>query len=381
MKRLATLFLFISLIHVSCNTTISGIFAKKSAHEEYAEKVEDRLSKTPEGRQWLAASEQAIHQPYQVKLPYRQHGIFLPDKSRAMGIRFSGNAGEQLRFVVTKRSLGNFSIFADVFLEEGSGRSVVYSADTSSQEFIVNIDQPGNYILRLQPVLSQVGEYSVSVALGPSLEYPVPGNKARAGSFWGASRDGGKRRHEGIDIFAPKKSPVIASANGMVTGVKNEGIGGKTIWLRAANRNVTLYYAHLDSQLVQPGQEVKEGDVIGTVGNTGNARTTPSHLHFGIYTVKGPIDPLPFINKTIREAPFLSKLNFDRYVRTKKAFKEGSGVSIPENTVLIPLALDAKGYISELPGGQLVSLPASAVKTVNRNDMAASGFPTTNTSN
>lgn len=374
MKRPATLILFASLIFLACNTSIKGIFAKKTAHEEYAEKVEDRLKKSPEGRQWLAASELAISQPYQVKLPYRQHGVFLPDRSRAMGIRFYGNAGEQLRFALTKKAKADFSIFADLFYQENSDQSLVFSADTGSREFVVNIDKAGEYILRLQPVLQQVGEYSVSVAVGPSLDYPVPGNKAKAGSFWGAPRDGGKRRHEGIDIFAPKKSPVIASADGMVTGVKNEGIGGKTIWMRAANRSVSLYYAHLDTQLVHPGQEVKVGDIIGTVGNTGNAKTTPSHLHFGVYTSNGPIDPLPFINKTIKESPPLSRPNFDRYVKTKKAHKDGNGISIPENTLLIPLAIDAKGLITELPGGQIVSLPASSVKSVSSNDVANSGI-------
>ena len=47
--------------------------------------------------------------------------------------------------------------------------------------------------------------------------------------------------------------------------------------------NLRLYYAHLDTQLVAPGQIVRAGDPIGTIGNTGNAITTPPHLHFGVF--------------------------------------------------------------------------------------------------
>ena len=57
-----------------------------------------------------------------------------------------------------------------------------------------------------------------------------------------------------------------------------------------------LYYAHLDQQLVSPGERVNAGEIVGTVGNTGNARTTAPHLHFGIYAVgRGAIDPYWFI--------------------------------------------------------------------------------------
>ena len=66
------------------------------------------------------------------------------------------------------------------------------------------------------------------------------------------------------------------------------------VWIRDTRRNARLYYAHLDSQLVSPGQAVEVGDTVGFVGNTGNAITTPPHLHFGVYS-RGPVDPAPFI--------------------------------------------------------------------------------------
>ena len=59
---------------------------------------------------------------------------------------------------------------------------------------------------------------------------------------------------------------------------------------------VKTEWVHLDEQLVEPGQWVEPGDVVGRVGNTGNARTTPPHLHFAIYAEgQGPIDPDPFL--------------------------------------------------------------------------------------
>ncbi|MGY8915482.1 MAG: peptidoglycan DD-metalloendopeptidase family protein, partial [Flavobacteriales bacterium] len=58
------------------------------------------------------------------------------------------------------------------------------------------------------------------------------------------------------------------------------------------------YYAHLDSIIARDGQRVKRGDTLGLVGNTGNARTTPPHLHFGIYgRGTGAINPLSFLKQ------------------------------------------------------------------------------------
>jgi murein DD-endopeptidase MepM/ murein hydrolase activator NlpD len=130
------------------------------------------------------------------------------------------------------------------------------------------------------------------------LVFPVSGKKSSIGSFWGAARDGGKRKHEGIDIFAKKGTPVVAVTDGIVSAVTNGGIGGKTVWLRSFDYSWTAYYAHLDQQKVKRGQFVKKGEVLGTVGNTGNARTTPAHLHFGIYTWNGAVNPLPYVKQS-----------------------------------------------------------------------------------
>ena len=135
---------------------------------------------------------------------------------------------------------------------------------------------------------------------GKSLVFPVAGKKSNIGSFWGADRDGGRRKHQGIDIFAEKGTPVVAISDGIIVERDNTPIGGKILWLRSSDHQLTAYYAHLDQQKVKQGQYVRKGQVIGTVGNTGNARTTPSHLHFGIYKGNGPVNPLPFVKKATK---------------------------------------------------------------------------------
>ena len=115
-------------------------------------------------------------------------------------------------------------------------------------------------------------------------------------------------------MFAKRGTPLLAITKGYITNVSNRGLGGRQVWLKDEKNRNSLYYAHLKEQLVVKGQQVEVGDTIGTVGNSGNASTTPSHLHFGIYRPNrsGAIDPLPFV-KTYKNK-FLNntaKLKFD----------------------------------------------------------------------
>jgi peptidoglycan LD-endopeptidase LytH len=362
----ATLMLGIALIGASCSSTTPGIFSKKTPHEKYAEKLDDQdLDKTPQGRQWLAAAKAALEAPQVVQLPYRQVGYFQSDKARALGLKFTAKRGERLLFTLNKSAAANFVVYADLFKQNSSGVEHLLSSDTNTAEFALDIDEAGTYVLRLQPELARTGEYNLSIAVGPSVGFPVSSAKANPGSFWGASRDGGKRSHEGVDIFAPKGSPAIASADGIITGVKEGGIGGKVVWMRPDGKDYYLYYAHLDKQLVQVGQVVKKGDVVGTVGNTGNARYTPSHLHFGVYTASGPVDPYPFINKEVRTAPAVPEKRLTNYLRLIKSQKQGNQ-TITANTVLVPLAVTAKGYISESPEGTIFLTPFTAVQSTGQ---------------
>ncbi|RYZ18755.1 MAG: M23 family metallopeptidase [Sphingobacteriales bacterium] len=242
------------------------------------------------------------------------------------------------------------------------------AVDTNASQFSFNVETPGDYVLRLQPELYVSATYDLTATVVPSLGFPVAGNKARTGSFWGDARDGGQRSHEGIDIFAPKSTPVVASADGYITGVKNGGIGGKTVWLRATDRNIHLYYAHLDSQLVSEGDEVRKGDTLGLVGNTGNAQFTPPHLHFGVYTSRGPIDPYPFIDAPGKLPEQFAPKDLDVRLQLKPQKKPNNSVQPFDSVLLIPLAVNAKGYIAEHPNGNIIQAPFSSVKVITGNE-------------
>ncbi|MEZ5379844.1 MAG: M23 family metallopeptidase [Acidimicrobiales bacterium] len=113
---------------------------------------------------------------------------------------------------------------------------------------------------------------------------------------WGFPRSGG-RRHEGIDIFAAAGTPLVATERGVVTRIGNGTLGGLRLWLRGES-GTDWYYAHLSG--FAPGlhenQVVEVGELIGYVGNTGNAVGTPPHLHMQIHPNGGdPVNPYPLL--------------------------------------------------------------------------------------
>ncbi len=126
-----------------------------------------------------------------------------------------------------------------------------------------------------------------------SFTFPVKGKTLEdVISGYGDTRNQGSRTHEGIDIPADRGTPVLAVADGKIAKVAYKGNAGKQIWLEVGAWK--FFYAHLDSWSVAEGQMVKKGEAIGTVGNTGNARNTLPHLHFGLYIDRGKTgDPTP----------------------------------------------------------------------------------------
>lgn len=119
---------------------------------------------------------------------------------------------------------------------------------------------------------------------------PVLGGSAY-GNTWGAPRSGG-RRHQGVDMLAPTGTPLQAVVSGFVEQ-KNNALGGITISLRGDNGN-RYYYAHLVGYEGLPGR-VEQGQVIGYIGDSGNATGTP-HLHFEIRPGGGvPVNPYPSV--------------------------------------------------------------------------------------
>jgi murein DD-endopeptidase MepM/ murein hydrolase activator NlpD len=113
-------------------------------------------------------------------------------------------------------------------------------------------------------------------------------------SVFGDKR-GKTRRHQGIDIKAPKGTPVLATTSGFIERIQEGGSGGKQVYLRDGKGRL-FYYAHLDDWSVEEYATVEAGDQLGTVGDTGNARGTTPHLHFEILLgkKKEAVDPLKF---------------------------------------------------------------------------------------
>jgi murein DD-endopeptidase MepM/ murein hydrolase activator NlpD len=110
--------------------------------------------------------------------------------------------------------------------------------------------------------------------------------------------------HHGDDIFAPLGAPILACTDGIVFSVGWNDVGGNRLWLRDQQGN-EFYYAHLSAftPLAKNGRRVKAGDVLGFVGNTGDAQGTPTHLHFEVHPFSllfmgydGAVDPTPYLN-------------------------------------------------------------------------------------
>lgn len=139
-----------------------------------------------------------------------------------------------------------------------------------------------------------------------SLPVPVQGvAPRRLADTWGAARSGG-RTHQGIDIFAKRGTPVLSATEGVVTRIGENTLGGQVVWVMGPGRQMH-YYAHLDGYAdIRRGQLVAPGDVLGFVGNTGNAKGTPPHLHYGIYAGGGALNPYPLL--TAPSAPQGSSL-------------------------------------------------------------------------
>ena len=131
-------------------------------------------------------------------------------------------------------------------------------------------------------------------AMAPPDTLPVPVAGVAPGDLadtWGAARSGG-RQHQGIDIFAPRGTPVVSATEGVVQRVGENSLGGTVVGVVGPGRE-WHYYAHLEAHAdgLAEGQIVAEGDTLGSVGTSGNAAGTPPHLHYGIYRAGGAVNP------------------------------------------------------------------------------------------
>ena len=127
-----------------------------------------------------------------------------------------------------------------------------------------------------------------------SLPSPLP--EQHLTDTWGAARSQG-RSHEGIDIFAARGTPIRATTQGIVSKVGENTLGGRVVVVVGPG-GAGHYYAHLEDYAdISPNDWVNAGDIIGYVGDSGNAKGTPPHVHYGIYISGSAVNPYPLLQK------------------------------------------------------------------------------------
>lgn len=368
------------LAAASCKTSGPSLFGKRSLHEQYGQSLKNAgLEKTAIGNSWFQAAAQALSNPVNIKLPYKEFTYLDASQPRALGLQFTAKRGEKIVVEVERKPLAGSRVFVELWDTNGGEQEFLQEADTSNR-LDLDAETDGLLILRLQPELLAGGEYTITIRNGPSLVFPVKTERQVISSFWGADRDGGARKHEGVDIFAPRGTPLIAAAEGRITRVDETEIGGKTVWLRPKGKDYVLYYAHLQEQLVKAGQQVKQSEVIGTTGNSGNARTTGPHLHFGIYAAGGAIDPLWFIQPNRNSLPNfsadISGINKVKLTGPAAALYTAPGASaaafqLPRNTPLRQIGFTGAWSRVVTPDGQTGFVKSEKLETPGQKQITA----------
>jgi len=318
-------------------------------------------------KDWAAASRTCLEEAVSVSPPFQEAFYVDPKIPCAQAYRFDIKRGQRAEISVEREGRESARIFLDLFRVEGDSPEFwvhVASAPESETylEFEPRLSIP--YAIRLQPELLRGGRFTVTIRIVPSLGFPVAGADSRdIGSGFGAPRDGGRRKHHGVDIFARRHTPILAPSDALVRRAGEQPLGGRTVWLWDQKRNLHLYFAHLQEHKVSTNQTVSQGEKIGTVGNTGNARTTPPHLHFGVYIRgTGAVDPVDFITET-NDSPSPITLGLDvlgTWVRTRNrrvilyttaSGRTSSHPPLEVNSPLLVAAASQDRYRVVLPNG------------------------------
>jgi peptidoglycan LD-endopeptidase LytH len=277
-------------------------YAPQYPHQAYGYSLAlTRLPRNAPARDWLAAADSALLQPQDIALPFAKDGERIGD-SAALGYAFTVPVGRRVAVTVANDAVGG-ELFVDLFRVSPVRRERLTGAlpGNRSEPFVVDVVEGGDYVLRIQPPLGTTADVDVAIETSALLAFPVEGvGRSAIWSAFGAERDGGRRAHRGVDIFAARGTPVLAATDGWVTRVETTRVGGNVVWMQPLFGNMRVYYAHLHEQWVEPGDFVLTGQPLGAVGNTGNAITTPPHLHFGVYVRQpgvrgGARDPAEFL--------------------------------------------------------------------------------------
>lgn len=261
------------------------------------------------GERWLDATRSALDAATRVRAPFTGPGVLSGSDAGAAAFALDALAGQTLEIALERDPAlpPDMKIYVEVFrVVDVLGkvlRERLTALRPSASSLTTRLPTDGTYHVLVQATAQDAGRYTLTLELGAALPFPVAGADADSiRSLFGASRDEGRRYHEGVDIYVQRLTPVLAVAAGRAMPGQ-DALGGNTVWLNTPG--TSYYYAHLDRVAVRDRQRVNPGDVLGYVGNTGNARGTPSHLHFGVYRWgRDPVDPLPLlVGGRFREEP------------------------------------------------------------------------------
>jgi murein DD-endopeptidase MepM/ murein hydrolase activator NlpD len=180
--------------------------------------------------------------------------------------------------------------------------------------------------------------------------FPVYGSSSFGDTFGAVRGDVPSGWHHGEDIFAPLGAPLLAVADGTIFSVGWNNLGGWRLWLRDHEGN-EFYYAHLSaySPNAVNGREVKAGTVVGFLGNSGDAITTPYHLHFEIHPVgmlymgyDGAVRPYPYLTawKHLRDIQFAGVAGWARPVAATSSAPKPGAILLSQSDISTADGLD-----------------------------------------
>lgn len=347
MRLFFLIFLFLVLLS-ACNI-------RKAINPTDREKYE-RDFKGPDSlmTMWKQSYERALEdQSLPVELPLVVTARLHEFTHMAFGYQFLVNSGQEL-VVELDRQGDTTQFFVELFRSrrQDGAYKMLEALDNPARMLRATMENTDTVRLVVQPSIYNKSVFRLRIYLQPAYLFPVAGKgNAAISSFWGADRDGGSRLHEGVDIFAPRGTPLLAVADGRITSTGERGLGGKQVWLRDDIFGRHVYYAHLDSIHARDGQKVNRGDTVGFVGNTGNAITTVPHLHFGIYGNGGATDPLLYIKQlpvpafgdTVLKTTAITRNNKNE-LRSSPAAKSTLLYTVPKNDTIQILGKTSSWY-------------------------------------